>query len=66
MLLRNYGNSPQVGDRLALVAAAERSPRHAQLVGRIVRIDRRRGMIAIAFEAVADGSLRTLSGFRRR
>ena len=66
MLLRNYGVSQKVGDRLDLIAATERSRQHARITGRIVRVDTRNRLVAVTLDAVPDGSLKVLSGFAAR
>src|SRR5258708_25906660 len=61
MLLRSYTASHQPGDRLALIAGPERSTGYARLTARVVRADPRRGQLALAFDAVAPGSLQSLA-----
>lgn len=63
VLLRSYVESEPVGARLALLAGTEGANQFARLTGRIVRIDRRRGQAAVAFEPIPPGSLSALETF---
>src|SRR5260221_14163788 len=66
LLLRSYVAGTPVGTPLSLLAGAEASNQFARLTGRIVRVDRKRGQAALAFDPVAAGSLAALEGFLKR